>query len=78
MKSNYIEKRYRMNATTTVVVKSKLDGEIYKNTITLTHESAGLEPLLKATATRSEIADKIADIDMSDENGTLFGGGAED
>lgn len=73
MKSNYIEKRYRMNANTTVIVKSKLDGDIYKNTIVLTHESAGLEPLLKTTPTRSEIADKIADIDMSDENGQLFG-----
>lgn len=75
MKSNYIEKRYRMNNNTTVIVKSKLDGDVYKNTIVLTHESAGLEPLLKATATRSEIADKIADIDMSDEQGSLFGGG---
>lgn len=73
MKSSYIEKRYRMNKNTTVTVKSKLDGDIYKNTITLTHESAGLEPLLRATATRSEIADKIADIDMSDEQGSLFG-----
>lgn len=74
MKSNYIEKRYKMNSNTTVIVKSKLDGDVYKNTIVLTHESAGLEPLLKAnTPTRSEIADKIADIDMSDENGQLFG-----
>lgn len=62
-----------MNATTTVIVKSKLDGNIYKNTLVITHESAGLEPLLRPTASRSEIADKIADIDMSDEQGSLFG-----
>lgn len=74
MKSSYIEKRYRMNRNTTVVVKSKLDGDVYKNTITLTHESAGLEPLLKTTPTRGQIADKIADIDLSDEQGSLFGG----
>lgn len=74
MKSDYIEKRYRMNKNTTVVVKSKRDGDVYKNIITLTHESAGLEPLLKASNPgRSEIADKIADIDLSDDNLELFG-----
>lgn len=74
MKSDYIEKRYKMNKNTTVVVVSKRDGDVYKNKITLTHETAGLEPLLKAVnPTRSEIADKIADIDLDDDNVNLFG-----
>lgn len=75
MKSDYIEKRFKMNSNTSVVVKSRLDGDVYKNTITVTHETAGLEPLFKTTPTRSQIADKIADIDMSDPQGNLFGDG---
>lgn len=62
-----------MNRNTTVIVKSKLDGDVYKNTITLTHESSGMEPLIKASVTRSQLADKIADIDMQSDNVELFG-----
>lgn len=76
MKSEYIERRYKMNNNTTVIVRSKKskDAEIYNNTITLTHSTADIKPL--SIGTRDEIEAAINKIDLDDDQLALFGGGA--
>lgn len=77
MKSEYIERRYKMNRDTTVIVKSRKDkdADIYKNTITLTHSTTSLEPL--SIGTREEIEAAVAEIDMDDDQLMLFGATAK-
>jgi hypothetical protein len=74
MKSEYIERRYKMNKETTVVVKSRKekDADIYKNSVTVTTESTSLEPL--KIGTRSEIEAAIKEIDLEDDQIALFAG----
>lgn len=75
MKSNYIERRFKMNANTTIIIKSKKDGDIYKNVMTVTHESVGLEPLISINnPSRSDLADKIANINLEDDQVDMFEG----
>lgn len=75
MKSDYIERRFRMNRQTTVTIRSKMDekSDIYKNTVIVTREESSLEPL--KTHTRAEIEEMIKEIDLEDDQTTLAVGG---
>lgn len=73
MKDSFIQRKFKMNKNTTVTITSKLEGDLYKNKITLTHDSVGMEPLIKGSVRRSQLADKIADIDLADDNIEMFG-----
>ncbi len=65
MKSDYLERRIRLNRTTTAVVKSKKDkeGDFYHNSLTIVHEYVNTDPL--NFATRAELEDAIANIDTT-------------
>lgn len=78
MKSAYIERRYKMNSFTTVVVKSKKDkdADIYKNSITVITESTSLEPL--RIGTKSEIEEALKEIDLEDNQVSFFPEGSKD
>lgn len=67
MQSDYSEKRYKLNRNTTAIVKSKKskDSNIYTNTVTITHETAALEPL--EFEDRKELQSTIAAIDLEDD-----------
>ena len=75
MKSDYLERRIRLNGHTTRIIKSqKVKGsDIFKNTITVVYESAGLDPL--QFATREELEQAIKSIDLEDEQVPLFKAG---
>jgi hypothetical protein len=72
MKSAYIERRYKMNALTTVIVKSKKekDADIYKNSITIVTESTSIEPL--RIGTKAEIEEAVKQIDLEDNQINFF------
>lgn len=67
MKTEYQERRFKLNPSTDVVIKSvrsKLNTDLYENTITVVHKTAGLDPLdLKS---RQGIESAIKGIDLTD------------
>lgn len=67
MDSDYAEKRYKLNRATNVSIKSKRekDSKIYRNTITVTYEEVGLEPL--EFENRKQLETTIKAIDLEDE-----------
>lgn len=74
MKDDYIERRVRLNRDTTVIIKSKKDkdADIYRTTVTLTHESADIKPL--QLGSRKDIQEYIQGVDLDDNQMGLFGG----
>lgn len=72
MRSDYIERRFKMNRETTVIIKSRKakDAEIYTNSITVTTETADIKPL--QLQTRAEIEDMIRGIELEDDQSSLF------
>lgn len=78
MKSESIERRYKMNRNTTVVIKSKKmkDADVYQNTVTLIYATADVQPL--ELNSRSAIAHYIQDVDLDDDQVALFGGDKDD
>ncbi len=64
LKPDQIAKKYKLNANTTVVIKSIRDGQLYKNSITVTHETADLEALSFPTARALE--QHVRAIDMEE------------
>jgi hypothetical protein len=77
MKSTHIERRYKMNDNTTVVVKSKKDkdADIYRNTITIITESTDIEPL--RIGTKAEIEEAVKQIDLEDNQVSFFPEGSK-
>jgi hypothetical protein len=75
MKDDYIERRVKLNRETTVVIKSRKDkdSDIYRNTVTLTHESADMQPL--QLGSRNDIQQYIQGVDLEDDQMGLFPGG---
>jgi hypothetical protein len=67
MKSEYLERRFKLNAKTTVVIKSKKykDAEYYSNTVSLIHSSASDKPL--NLFSRKEIMKYLDDIELEDD-----------
>lgn len=74
MKDDYIERRVRLNRETLVTIRSKKDkdSDIYRNTVTLQHESADIKPL--QLGSRSDIAEYIQGVDLDDDQMGLFPG----
>lgn len=75
MKSDYLERRIKLNSNTQVIIKSKKrpDADIFRNTISLVHETSDLEPL--QFATREELEATIRSIDLDNEQQELMFGG---
>lgn len=75
MKDDYIERRVKLNRDTTVIIKSRKDkdADIYRTTVTLTHESADTKPL--QLASRRDIQNYIQGVDLDDDQIGLFGPG---
>lgn len=67
MRSDYLERRFKLNARTTVVIKSKRvkDAEFYSNTVTLIHASSSEKPMNMFS--RKEIEAYLADISLEDD-----------
>lgn len=72
MKSEYQERRFKMNAQTSVVIRStrdKVNTDLYHNTITVVHQTSGLEPLdLKS---RVSLEQAIKAIELEDPQTAL-------
>lgn len=73
MKSESIERKYRMNTNTFVTIKSKKmkDSDVYINTVHLIHETSDIKPI--ELSSRSAIAKYIGDVDFDDNQIGLFG-----
>lgn len=74
MQDDYVERRVRLNRETTVTIKSKKDkdAQIYRTTVSLTHESADIKPL--QLGSRKDIQNYIQSVDLDDDQMGLFGG----
>lgn len=74
MKSDYIERRIRLNRNTSVVLRSKKDkdADIYRSTITVVHEIADTKPL--QIGTRAELEAAIKEIDLDEDQLSLMAG----
>lgn len=74
MQSDYLERRVKLNRNTSVVIKSKKakDADIFRNTLTIVHETADIKPL--QFASRSELEAAIKEFDIEEDQTMLFGG----
>ena len=73
MKSEKIERSYKMNGNVSVHIKSKrVNGsDVYSNTVTMVYTTADTKPI--ELASRAAIQNYIGNVDFTDDQQNLFG-----
>lgn len=78
LRTDLLIKKYNLNKNTTVTIKSKREkgSDVYRNTITVEHETADLQPLSFPTVAALE--NHVRGIDMEQDQTELGFGATED
>lgn len=64
------KRTYKLNRNATAVVESKMKGDVYTHKVSITIESASMQPL--RFSDKSEIAKLLQEADLEDEQTNLF------